>query len=328
MARKLRFESQGGLYHVLNRGNFRSWIFESEGAKRSFETALQQTCARSGWILHAWVVMGNHFHLAVETPQPNLSEGMRWLQSVFAVRFNQFRHESGHIFQGRFKSIVVENPERLAWLCHYIHLNPVRAGICDVSRLSDYGFGSYRWLWSKAKDRPEHLEVRMFLEGAGNLRDTPKGHRDYANYLAWLVEDEPARKEMQFEKMSKGWALGSDAFRRELIKDEQELLAQIELGVSDARELREAAWECTVRTCMNALGETESGVTSAKKAADWKVAIAAKLKTEQLCRNGWISKRLNMGADAAISRYCAEMFHGERPQAMRLFQHICSNSKD
>ena len=171
MARKLRFESEGGLYHVINRGNHRNWVFESEGAKRSFEKTLNETCERSGWILHAWVIMGNHFHLAVETPQPNLSEGMRWLQSVFAARYNHFRKGTGRIFQGRFKSIVVENQYRMDRLSHYIHLNPVRAGICDVAGLRDYGFSSYAQLWNR-KTRPSFLEVGSFLEAAGGLVDS------------------------------------------------------------------------------------------------------------------------------------------------------------
>ena len=118
MARKVRFEHAGGLYHIINRGNYRSWIFDTDGAKQSFEKTLLEACARSGWILHAYCVMGNHYHLAVETPEPNLSEGMRWLQSVFAMRFNRFRKENGHIFQGRYKSIVFEGIEQLGSLCH------------------------------------------------------------------------------------------------------------------------------------------------------------------------------------------------------------------
>ena len=90
MSRKLRFEYPGAIYHILNRGNYRSWIFESEGAKKSFEKTLFEACEYAGWKLHAFVVMGNHYHLALETPEPNLSEGMRWLQSVFAMRFNRF----------------------------------------------------------------------------------------------------------------------------------------------------------------------------------------------------------------------------------------------
>ena len=110
------------MYHVLNRGNYRSWIFEDEGAKSSFEKCLFEACERSGWILHAYCVMGNHYHLAIETPLGNLSSGMKWLQGVFATRYNRFRKERGHLFQGRYKSILVEGGERLAWLCHYIHL--------------------------------------------------------------------------------------------------------------------------------------------------------------------------------------------------------------
>ena len=79
------------MYHVLNRGNYRSWIFEDDGVKKSFEKSLFETCQKTGWILHAYCVMGNHYHLALETPEPNLSEGMRFLQSIFAIRFNKFR---------------------------------------------------------------------------------------------------------------------------------------------------------------------------------------------------------------------------------------------
>ncbi|MDA1069207.1 MAG: transposase, partial [Verrucomicrobia bacterium] len=75
MARKVRFEQAGGFYHVINRGNYRSWVFETEGSRKSFEKTLLEACKRSGWILHAYCVMGNHYHLAVETPEPNLSEG-------------------------------------------------------------------------------------------------------------------------------------------------------------------------------------------------------------------------------------------------------------
>lgn len=135
MARKLRMEEAGGMYHIINRGNYRRWVFEEEGAKVAFEGTLFEACERNGWVLHAFCIMGNHYHLALETPRGNLSEGMRWLQSVYANRFNRFRAESGHLFQGRFKSLGVEDSERLAWLCHYINLNPVRARICPVTDL-------------------------------------------------------------------------------------------------------------------------------------------------------------------------------------------------
>ena len=126
MARKLRLEFPGACYHLINRGNYRADLFRTEGAKAAFEACLFAACARSGWVLHAFVLMSNHYHLAVETPDGNLVAGMQWLQATFANRFNRLRRERGHLFQGRYKSLLVEEGDALGQVCHYIHLNPVR----------------------------------------------------------------------------------------------------------------------------------------------------------------------------------------------------------
>src|SRR5665647_3496602 len=153
MARKLRLEFPGAIYHVINRGNYRGFVFRTLGARRAFEACLFQACERSEWQLRAFVVMGNHYHLAVETPQGNLVAGMQWLQATFANRFNRLRGERGHLFQGRFKSLLVEAGERLGVLCHYIHLNPSRAGLISVARLGNYRHSSY-WYLHQPKSRP------------------------------------------------------------------------------------------------------------------------------------------------------------------------------
>ena len=98
MARKVRVEYAGAFYHVINRGNYRSWIFETEGARKSFLKCLTEVCESKGWRIHAWCLMSNHYHLLIETPEPNLVMGMRWLQSTFANRFNRYRKENGHVF--------------------------------------------------------------------------------------------------------------------------------------------------------------------------------------------------------------------------------------
>src|SRR5688572_16507787 len=107
MARKLRLEFAGACYHVINRGNYRRDLFKDEGAAASFQSCLFEACTRFRWRLHAFVIMRNHYHLAVETPEPNLSEGMKWLQGTWAARFNRFRSESGRPFQGRYKALHV-----------------------------------------------------------------------------------------------------------------------------------------------------------------------------------------------------------------------------
>jgi putative transposase len=114
MARKLRLEFAGACYHVLNRGNYRRDLFAGKGAAESFESCLFEAAVRFGWKLHAYVIMRNHFHLAVETPEPNLSDGMRWLQATWAARFNRFRGETGRPFQGRYKGLHVEPGHALA----------------------------------------------------------------------------------------------------------------------------------------------------------------------------------------------------------------------
>jgi len=133
MARKLRLEYAGACYHVINRGNYRRDLFAGKGAAESFQRCLFEAAARFGWRLHAFVIMRNHFHLAIETPEPNLSEGMQWLQATWAARFNRFHGETGRPFQGRYKALHVEPGHALAQVAHYIHLNPVRAKIVSGS---------------------------------------------------------------------------------------------------------------------------------------------------------------------------------------------------
>jgi REP element-mobilizing transposase RayT len=113
MARKVRLEYAGALYHVINRGNYRQDIFAEDGARLSFEKAIFEACTKARWRLHAFVIMSNHYHLALETPEPNLVAGMQWLQSTYANRFNRFHRENGHVFQGRYKAIVVEDSDGL-----------------------------------------------------------------------------------------------------------------------------------------------------------------------------------------------------------------------
>jgi REP element-mobilizing transposase RayT len=328
MSRQLRIEYPGAMYHVINRGNYRSWIFEDEGAKKAFEKALFEACEYAGWRLHAFVVMGNHFHLALETPEANLSDGMRWLQSVFANRFNRFRKESGKLFQGRFKSILVEDLEGLGSLCQYIHLNPVRAGVCDVAGLEAYRFGSY-WYLRKRKSRPRFLELDTCLEAAGDLADSSRGWRKYAEYLQWLCEEEPARKSLRFDLMSKGWALGTKEFKMAVLDDEKRARAAIEVGEAETvGEVRELLWARRLGDCLRHLGKTEAEIRSGLKSADWKVAIASHLKSRMLCRNGWLANRLGMGTVSGVSRACSKTLAGRDEDAGRILDELEAQFKE
>ena len=307
MARRVRVEFPGAVYHVINRGNYRSYIFETAGARKSFIECLDQCCVSQGWVLHGWVLMGNHYHLCVETPDPNLVEGMKWLQSTFANRFNRFRKENGHVFQGRYKAILL-GEEAIGPVCHYIHLNPVRAGLVDCQELEKYEPSSFHRLWyPRRRRRYESFEVA--LSSAGGLADARTGRRLYRDYLAWLSEEDAEKKRMGFEKMCRGWVKGTKDFRKAVLADLKDETAR-RVTESEAAEIREPRWERAVVDLLRLLGRGEEELANSPKGAPcapWKVAMARLLRERYLTPNAWIAERLQMGrvstVQSAVSRH-------------------------
>ena len=301
MARKLRLEFPGAIYHVINRGNYRRWIFEQERTQAAFERCLFEAVERNSWLLRAFVIMGNHYHLALETPEGNLVSGMQWLQATFANRFNRFRDAHGHLFQGRYKSLLLENGEPLGQVCHYIHLNPVRAGVLPVERLPSYRYGSYWYLHQPAR-RPPFLRMDAALAGAGGLSDSAAGRRSYQSYLEWQAVDGPAGKTKAYVNLSHGWAIGSREFKAALV-EEHKIDPQVRaLEAQGADEVRELRWEKMLRTALGALQKTGDEVIAARKSARWKLAVANWMKTRTPVSNPWLAIHLNLGAPAALSR--------------------------
>lgn len=306
MARKLRLEFPGACYHVINRGNYRADVFQTEGAKAAFERCLFETCAKSDWRLHAFVIVRNHYHLVVETPQGNLVAGMHWLQGTFANRFNRRRGERGHLFQGRYKALLVEEGLPLGLVGHYIHLNPVRASVLPVDRLAGYRYSSY-WYLTRPKRRPPVLSFQTVLAEAGSLRDTPTGWSSYGDYLAWQAEQGPVGKSKAYVSLSKGWALGSADFKTALIKDHT-IAAQARAWEDQgAREIREQAWEDLCSLALNALGRTDDELAIGPKCESWKVAIAAFLKERTQASNAWLARRLKFERPKYVSRLVTAM---------------------
>ena len=137
MAHKLRVEYPGAIYHLLNRGDRREPIFKDELDRQRFVETLGEACAKTGWQVHAYILMPNHFHLVVETPQPNLVAGMKWLLGTYSSRFNRRHRLFGHVFSGRYKSLIVDGSGSgyLKRVCDYVHLNPVRAKLVSADQL-------------------------------------------------------------------------------------------------------------------------------------------------------------------------------------------------
>ncbi len=325
MARKLRLEYPGAVYHVINRGNYRADVFATAGARTAFEQCLFEAVAKSGWVLHAFVVMRNHFHLAIETPAGNLVAGMQWLQATFANRFNRLRGERGHLFQGRYKALLVEPGDALGQVCHYIHLNPVRAGIVPVERLGGYRASSY-WHLCRVR-RPEGLRVTTALTEAGGLADTTAGRAAYAKYLAWQAAEGPAGKNAAYVAMSRGWALGGDDFKAMVQAEEFVPESSRAWDAEGVRQLREAAWAQELTKALRAIRRTEGGAGADRKSVPWKVAVAAHLKLTTQADNRWLATKLHMGTPVAVSHYTGQLRRGRIPAAAQILAELQLNIK-
>ncbi len=300
MARKLRLEYPGAVYHVINRGNYRDYVFRTEGAKRAFEACVFAACVRAGWVLHAYVIMGNHYHLAVETPSGNLVAGMQWLQSTFANRFNKLRGERGHLFQGRYKALVVEAGTALGQVCDYIHLNPVRANLVPVERLGGYRYSSF-WYLTRPKQRPKFMDCMTGPQEAGHLADTPAGWRSYGDYLAWQAAEGPAGKSKAYVSLSRGWVLGGGEFKRALLQDQALAVESRAWEGEGAREVRAARWKETLEALSRTLTAAEQ--QDRRKSAPWKVRLALQMKETTDVSNGWLAEQLDMGSGVYVSKH-------------------------
>ena len=179
MSRPLRIEYPGAVYHVTSRGNARKKIFLNDSDREAFVATLTWVVERFGWICHAYCLMDNHFHLLIETPRPNLSLGMRQLNGVYTQRFNRRHKRVGHLFQGRFKAILVERDSYLLELCRYIVLNPVRAHM--VTSADQYPWSSYLATLGEAP-APAGLSIDWVLAQFAKTRAVAR--RRYAAFVA------------------------------------------------------------------------------------------------------------------------------------------------
>ncbi len=258
--------------------------------------ALAETCVRYSWRVHAYVIMRNHFHLALETPQPNLVEGMHLLQSTFATRFNRFRAANGHLFQGRYKSILVEDTAALLRVVNYIHLNPVRAHIAPADEVAGFPWSSLPTLlrgfapsWLTATDWLARLD----------LEDTPTGRQSYVEYLVRLAADAKAQEEQEFDTLSRGWAIGTHGWKCAIARKYGRLSLQTGMEREEIRELKEVRWRDLLESELKAVAKSESDAAAEPGFKPWKITIAQSLH-QRGAPSQWISDHLHTGPAASL----------------------------
>ena len=300
MARALRIEYPGAIYHVMSRGDHREPIFSDETDRQRFIETLGEACAKTDWQVHAFCLMGNHFHLVVETPGGNLVAGMRWFLSTYTSRFNRRHKLFGHLFSGRYKSLIVdgESPGYLPTVCDYVHLNPARARLLRPRQpLSDYPWSSWPSYLRAPSHRPPWLRVDRLLGGHAIAKDTVTGRRHLEQHL----EERRDREEGDdFKAIRRGWCLGDEIFRRDLLAQ-----AHGRAGENHPAEIRRQTAEAKARRVLgeelDKLGWTEADLVRQAKGDVRKVHIARRLRSETAVTLKWIAQNLHMGVWTYVS---------------------------
>ncbi len=204
MARPLRIEFSGAFYHVMNRGITGINIFRSERDREKFLEYVGKAVGRYDIKVHTYCLMNTHYHLLIETPHPNLGQAIQWINAAYSMYFNKKRKRAGHLFQGRYKAVLVNADEYLQQLSRYIHLNPVRAKI--VGHCKDYPWSSYP-VFGGYVEPPEWLEIDWLLSLFG--KDGGRAKRRYRDFIESAQKEEIVNP---FDDIIGGFVLGRADF--------------------------------------------------------------------------------------------------------------------
>jgi REP element-mobilizing transposase RayT len=238
MARPLRISYEGAVYHVTARGNERKNIVIDDDDRRRFVKVLLDVVDQFEVILYAWVLMDNHYHLLLETPKANLSLAIRHLNGVYTQGFNRYHKRAGHLFQGRFKSILVEKEAYLLELCRYVVLNPVRAAMASHPR---------EWLWGSYRTTSGEEECPKWLEADWLLSQLGRGREQSRESYRKFVEAGIDRDESPWSDLKSQIYLGGEDFLEGAKKYIEKM--------KDAREIPEIQRRPTVLRWEELLGQ-------------------------------------------------------------------------
>jgi REP-associated tyrosine transposase len=321
MPRSIRIEFEGAFYHVMARGNRREAIFLDDEDRRLFVQTLGQACAMTGWRVHGWVLLGNHYHLMIETPEANLVAGMKWLQNTVTRRFNVRHRAWGRVFGDRYKAVAVEGraPFYYETLLDYIHLNPVRAGIVRVSRkesIIDYEWSSLSsgYAVSPGK-RPSWLAAVDGLAMFG-FTDDAKGRRKMVERLDRRAVEEdmercgivPAAEaiDARCSHLRRGWYWGSESFGERMIKFAKEALARPKSRAYRTNAVRRTHGmkqaEQWLAAGLRAAKLTRADLANLKGSDPRKVALARLLWKGTTVSQEWLADALKMRSAANVSQ--------------------------
>ena len=301
MPRKLRVEYPGAMYHTMGRGDRREDIFLDDVDRHDFIKTLAEACQKTGWQVHAWCLMRNHYHLVLETPNANLVAGMAWLQSTYTIRLNHRHKLFGHVFSGRYKAQLVEGGGNgyLRTACDYVHLNPVRAGLLkSEDRVMAYPWSSLAWYLAAPEHRPGWMRADRLLGEHGLGPDTAAARQEFARRME--ARRLPETDEAALKALRRGWYLGGDGFKRQMLEAMAGKLGEHHAGELH-RETTEAKAERIVAEELRRLGWQEQELSTRRKSDPGKLALAARLRRETTLSLRAIAARVHLGTSKSAN---------------------------
>jgi REP element-mobilizing transposase RayT len=332
MPRSIRIQYPGALYHVMARGNRREAIFADDEDRRYFLHSLAQACERTGWRVHAWVLMGNHYHLLIQTPEPNLVSGMQWLQNTYTRRFNLRHRLWGRLFGDRYKAMPVEGAGfYYETLLDYIHLNPVRARL--VKPVSSQSVLDYPWssvaggIALMPRRRPDWLAATDAL-AAFACPDTTHGRRRWVERLDRIaaacteprqcgVPEPPPEADGRMSHLRRGWYWGSQAFSERLMALGESVLKLTRNRNYRASQESRAHGESEALKLLagglKAAGLTEADLPKLPGSDPRKAAIAREIHRRTTVGMSWIAQHLAMRSPANTSQQILRITRHEKP---------------
>jgi putative transposase len=294
--RQIRIEYPGAIYHVMSRGDRREAIVLGDSDREGWVGTLAEACGKCNWQVHAYCLMTNHFHLVVETPLGNLVSGMKWLLGTYTVRFNARHRLHGHLFAGRYKSVIIDESEAhyLRIACDYVHLNPARAGLLRPEEsLANYKWSSYPAYLERSAARPGWLRTDRVLGEHGLEEDNRKARLEFSRRLEarrlGLHEDDSNE-----QKLRRGWRLGGETFLARLLDRLDGRLTENH-SATERIETTEIKAERIIEASLREIGWSEDDLQTEKKCAPEKRLIAQRLRAETSLSLKRVAERLNMG---------------------------------
>lgn len=305
MPRPLRVEYEGAIYHVVNRGDRRENIFHDDKDRELFLATLGAACGKAGWEIHAYCLMSNHFHLVVETPQPTLVAGMKWLLGTYTQRFNARHRFHGHLFAGRYKALLVDGAAGpyLRAVCDYVHLNPARAQILEPTEtLERYPWSSYPGYVGRAST-PGWLRKDRLLGEHGIRSDNAQGRRDFSRRMeARRAEPE----DDMYADIRREWKLGAEDFLDRL-KDRLERVSRESHLAIQVRETMAVKARRLIDEALRAEGLEAADLPVLPKAHPMKLRIARKLRQETTWTLKEVAAALHAGSWRTLANGLVKM---------------------